>query len=225
MQADPRAGQAVRGYVDSVTTGAIDGWAFEPANPTERVVVELRLDGRTLATTVADRHRPDLVRAGIGDAFHGFRFTLKPGWAERRADLSAVARSMEGAEVPLALFQRGAAPPAPTPVAPQVARALDQLTAGQRALEGRLAELVTRVTTLPVPLGPASEPAEADARIAALEGWVARLDERLAAIQAAAPAPAQPERRGLDTWQVVLMALLAVFGFGALAALALALSL
>jgi hypothetical protein len=224
MQADRRAGPAVRGYVDGVTTAAIDGWAFEPANPTERVVVELRLDGRTLATTVADRHRPDLVRAGIGDAFHGFRFALKPGWAERRGELAAIARSTEGAEVPLPLFQRGAAPPAPAEVAPQVAQALDRLAAHQRALEGQLAELATRVTTLPVPAGPSPEPAGAEARITALETWVARLDERLAAIQAAAPA-ATPEPRGLDTWQVVLLALLAVFGLGALAALALALSL
>jgi hypothetical protein len=220
MGADPRAGQAVRGYVDSVTTAAIDGWAFEPANPTERVVVELRLDGRTLATTVADRHRPDLVRAGIGDAFHGFRFTLRPDWAERRAELAAIAHSADGTEVPLPLFQRGAAPP-PAPVAPGVAKALDQLTAGQRALEGRLAELATRITALPVP---AAEPMEAEARIAALEGWVARLDERLAALQAAAPA-APPQARGLDTWQVVLLALLAVLGLGGLAALALALAL
>lgn len=228
-QDDPRAAPAIRGFVDGLTSSVIDGWAFEPANPTERVVVELRLAGQTVATTVADRHRVDLVRAGIGDAFHGFRFPLKPAWAERRSEIVVVARGVEGGETPLPLFQRGAAQPATTPAAapPQVMKAIDQLVAGQRALEGRIAEIAGRVTTLPVPAPAAVEPLEAEARLSALEVWVARLDERLAAIQAARPAAsaAKPELGGLDTWQVVLLALLAVFGLGALAALALALAL
>lgn len=234
-QSDPRTAPGVRGFVDGVTGNAIDGWAFEPAHPDERVVVELRLDGQTVAATVADRHRTDLIRAGIGDAFHGFRFPLKPGLAERRAELSVVARGMGGGETPLPLFQRGAAaapaPAAPPPAAvpasasPQVTKAIDGLLASQRALEGRLAELSGRVMNLPVPA--TYEPSETEARIAALEGWVARLDERLAMLQPSHPsaAPARTGIGGLDTWQVVLLALLAVFGLGALAALALALSL
>ncbi len=232
---DLRTAPGVRGFVDGVTGTAIDGWAFEPAHPDERVVVELRLDGQTVATAVADRHRTDLIRAGIGDAFHGFRFALKPGLSERRAELAVVARGAEGGETPLPLFQRGAAappPPAPPPAAavpaataPQVTKAIDGLLASQRALEGRLAELSGRVMNLPVPA--TYEPSEAEARIAALEGWVARLDERLAMLQPVQPSSPPPRAGlgGLDTWQVVLLALLAVFGLGALAALALALSL
>jgi hypothetical protein len=229
---DPRSGTAVRGFVDGVTGSAIEGWAFEPGHPTERVVVELRLDGSRVATTVADRHRTDLIRAGIGDAFHGFRFPLKPGLAERRSELAVVAQGVDGDEVTLPLFQRGAAPPTanappPPPPAPAVMKAIDQLVASQRALEGRLAELAGRVTDLPVPVGPPAEATEAEARLGALEVWVARLDDRLAAIQAAHPAT--PAERsgigGLDTWQVVLIALLAVFGLGALAAFALAVAL
>jgi hypothetical protein len=228
-QADTRAAPGIRGFVDGVTGSQIDGWAFEPAHPTERVVVELRLDGQTVATSVADRYRTDLVRAGVGDAFHGFRFPLRPAWAERRAELQVVARGLEGAEAPLPLFQRGA--PAAAPAAapsPQVMKAIEQLVAGQRALEGRLSELALRVPTeplpVPLPVAPVAEPAEAEARLAALEAWVARLDERLAEVQAAQPA-ARPEARGLDTWQTVLLALLVVFSIGALTALALALSL
>jgi hypothetical protein len=53
---------------------------------------------------------------------------------------------------------------------------------------------------------------------------VARLDERLAALQAAAPAEARAAQ-GLDTWQVVLMSLLALVGLGALAGFAMVLAL
>lgn len=227
VQADPRIAPGIRGFVDGLTGNQIDGWAFEPANPTERVVVELRLDGQTVATTVADRHRTDLVRAGIGDAFHGFRFPLKPALAERRGELQVVARGVEGGEMPLPLFQRGA-PPAgqPAPPSPQVSKAIEQLLAGQRALEGRIGELSQRVAapSLPMPVAMA-EPADAEARLAAMESWVARLDERLAQLQAEKREAPKPQAGGLDTWQTVLLALLAVFGIGALAALALALAL
>lgn len=220
----------IRGFVDSVTGNQIDGWAFESAHPTERVVVELRLAGATVATSVADRHRADLIRAGVGDAFHGFRFLLRPAWAERRAELTVVARGMAGGETILPLFRRGApvaeprAEARPAPTNPQVVKAIEQLIAGQRALEARLQELALR----PVPDQAATlgaEPAEAEQRMAALEAWVARLDERLADLQATAAAPRPTGPAGADTWQVVLVALLSLSGLGALTIFALVLAL
>ncbi|NGM19506.1 hypothetical protein G3576_05740 [Roseomonas stagni] len=217
----------IRGFIDGLTGNQIDGWAFEPAHPTERVIVELRLDGQAVATTVADRHRTDLVRAGIGDAFHGFRFPLKPAWAERRSELSVVARGAEGGETPLQLFRRppppearAAAPAVPPPASPQVIKAIEQLVAGQRALEQRLQEVAARAPAEAT----ATMPEDAEQRIAVLEAWVARLDERLAALQAETPAP-RAGRSGPDTWQVVLMALLGLTSFGALTAFALILAL
>lgn len=219
----------MRGFVDGVTGNQIDGWAFEPAHPTERVVVELRLDGETVATSVADRHRTDLVRAGVGDAFHGFRFPLRANWAERRSELAVVARGVEGGEAGLPLFRRGTpAEPRPAPPSPQVVKAIEQLVAGQRAMDQRLAELSSRVQSPPQPApAMAAEPmpmGEAEQRLAVLEAWVARMDERLAALQSAAPA-ARSGAGGLDTWQVVLLALLAITGFGGLTAFALLLAL
>lgn len=233
MSAEPTLALEIRGFVDSVTGTQIDGWAFESAQPTERVVVDLRLDGATVATSVADRHRPDLIRAGIGDAFHGFRFPLRPAWAERRADLLVVARGAEGGEVPLPLFRRGAPNNAatagearPAPPNPQIVKAIEQLIAGQRALEARVQELALRPLPdqgMAAPL--TAEPAEVEQRMAVLEAWVARLDERLASLQASAPAPRAAAAMGLDTWQVVLMALLAVSGIGGLVVFALVLAL
>ncbi len=232
-QAETRTAPDIRGFVDGVTGNQIDGWAFEPAHGGERVVVELRLEGETVATSVADRHRTDLVRAGIGDAFHGFRFLLKPAWAERRADLSVIGRGMEGGEAPLPLFRRGAPQEArPAGPSPQVMKAIEQLVAGQRALEGRIAELAARPPMEVQVPNHATAAAEAslalgdgEQRLAVLEAWVARLDERLASLQAAAPAPSREGRGGMDTWQVVLIALLGVTTFSALAAFALALAL
>ncbi|WP_439597843.1 hypothetical protein [Falsiroseomonas sp.] len=228
--AEALPGPDIRGFVDAVTGNQIDGWAFEPAQPTERVVVELRLDGVAVATSVADRHRTDLIRAGIGDASHGFRFPLKPAWAERRADLSVVARGAEGGEVVLPLFRRGAPAEArldhrAAAPNPQLVKVIEQLVVGQRALESRLQELAQRAADQPLPAPLTAEPAEVEQRMAVLEAWVARLDERLASLQAATPAPRAPGPAGLDTWQVVLIALLALTGLGALAAFALVLAL
>jgi hypothetical protein len=226
-QAETRAAPEIRGFIDGLSGNQIDGWAFEPAHPTERVIVELRLDGQAAATTVADRHRTDLVRAGIGDAFHGFRFALKPDWAERRSDLAVVARGAAGGEALLQLFRRPAAaearapaPSAPPPASPQVIKAIEQLVAGQRALEQRLQDVAARAPAEAA----GAMPEEAEQRIAVLEAWVARLDERLAALQAEAPPP-RAGRAGPDTWQVVLMALLGLTSFGALTAFALILAL
>lgn len=216
----------MRGFIDGLTGALIDGWAFEPAHPTERVVVKLRLDGQTLATTVADRHRADLMRAGIGDAFHGFRFPLKPAWAERRADLVAVARGLDGGEAPLPLFQRGG-PPATT-ANPQMVKAIERLAAGQRALEAQLAALAAQAATPPTqsPDALASAAAEETVqRLALLEAWVARLDEQLALLQQIAAAERVGPPPGIDTWRAVLIALLSVFGLGALATFALVLAL
>jgi len=231
VSAEPLPTPDIRGFVDSVTGNQIDGWAFEPTQPTERVVVELRLDGAAVATSVADRHRADLIRAGIGDAFHGFRFLLRPAWAERRADLMVVARGAAGGEVALPLFRRGAPTAAagearPAPPNPQIVKAIEQLIAGQHALEARMQELALRpAPDQPVAAPLTAEPAEVEQRMAVLEAWVARLDERLASLQAAAPAPRANGPAGLDTWQVVLMALLGVTGLGALTVFALVLAL
>jgi len=233
VSAEPLPTPDIRGFVDSVTGNQIDGWAFEPTQPTERVVVELRLDGAVVATSVADRHRADLIRAGIGDAFHGFRFLLRPAWAERRADLVVMARGAAGGEVVLPLFRRGAPAAAagpsdgrPAPNHPQIVKAIEQLISGQRALESRVQELAQRpAPDQPMAAPLTAEPAEVEQRMAVLEAWVARLDERLAGLQAAAPAPRASGPAGLDTWQVVLMALLGATGLGALTVFALVLAL
>ena len=229
-QAAPAAAAAgMRGFVDGLSGAQIDGWAFEPANPTERVVVELRLDGQTLATTVADRHRADLVRAGIGDAFHGFRFPLKPAWAERRADLVAMARGVEGGEAPLPLFQRGGPPT--TTASPQMVKAIERLMESQRDLELRLGALANQVAAQPAPAPvyteapPTVQAEEAEQRLAVLEAWVARLEDRIGTLADAIPPQPGTARAGLDTWQVVLIALLAVFSLGTLAIFALVLAL
>ena len=71
------------GSLDRAGCDRIEGWAWDPRHPDERIAVDL-YDGKTLLTTVtADRLRQDLVRSKKGDGVHGFVFntpaSLKDG--------------------------------------------------------------------------------------------------------------------------------------------------
>jgi hypothetical protein len=56
-----------------------DGWLQCPDWPGASPVVKLRADGRLLAAASADRPRPDLAAAGIGDGRHAFRLEIDAG--------------------------------------------------------------------------------------------------------------------------------------------------
>lgn len=71
------------GYVDELSFQTIHGWAWDPTQPDEHVIVEI-LDGdRVVLELTADMFRADLQQAGIGNGCHAFLVnapaTLFPG--------------------------------------------------------------------------------------------------------------------------------------------------
>jgi hypothetical protein len=64
------------GFIDFVSRGKILGWAFDPSTPDSNLVVELFVAGSQRRITVADDHRSDLQKLGIGKGDHGFAFQL-----------------------------------------------------------------------------------------------------------------------------------------------------
>ena len=65
----------LRGAVDEATAAGVSGWALNEAAPQERVVLQLYIDGRFIAHTVADKARPDVLAAGRAkDELCGFVF-------------------------------------------------------------------------------------------------------------------------------------------------------
>lgn len=71
-----------------VTNDGISGWAVNNAAPWERVEVQLFIDGKFVATAVANEPRPDVFAAGWSkDQWHGYRFPVTsyfPGSHEGR---------------------------------------------------------------------------------------------------------------------------------------------
>ncbi len=75
-QGGTKLGPSLRCAVDAAAWNGISGWIWNPRVPAERVTLEL-LDGETvLAAVVADRSRPDLAKAGMGDGRYGFWIPL-----------------------------------------------------------------------------------------------------------------------------------------------------
>ena len=78
-----------RGTLDTADAAGVSGWALNEAAPAERVEVQLYIDGRFVAHTVADQPRPDVLAAGrAADELCGFvfagPFTLDAGPHEAR---------------------------------------------------------------------------------------------------------------------------------------------
>jgi hypothetical protein len=188
----PRPG--IQALIDNATADRLYGWAWNPAEPEQRLTVELRLSDATVAATTADLARPDLADNGIGDGCHAFEFPLRPEWVERRGELSAVVRSEGGAEVPVAVRIRR---PDDAQAATRLQRAVEGLAAQQAALRQEIAARPDAAATV-------------GDRLDQLELWVARLDARLGE---AAGGAAQPRNGagagGLDPWQAALIAVLA----------------
>lgn len=71
--------RAYIGYVDSIGGHAILGWAYNSANPGERVALRILCDNRVIGELNASEYRTDLEKAGIGDGCHAFAFPVDPG--------------------------------------------------------------------------------------------------------------------------------------------------
>jgi len=67
-----------RGWGEAVQQSRmISGWAVSSADPWRRVEVQLFIDGRFVATQVANQSRPDVAAAGWSrDEWHGYNFVV-----------------------------------------------------------------------------------------------------------------------------------------------------
>jgi hypothetical protein len=79
---------ALVGFVESIGSDAVEGWAADSANYEEYVQISVILRGIEIAHVVANRFRPDLKIGGIGSGEHAFQAKL-PGNL-RAADLAAI---------------------------------------------------------------------------------------------------------------------------------------
>ena len=60
------------GYADPTDAPRAEGWVVDLARPRQRAKVELRVEGRVVATATADRMRADVAALGLSDGKSGF---------------------------------------------------------------------------------------------------------------------------------------------------------
>ncbi len=75
-QVEGQSNEPATGHVDAASWGQIVGWAYDPANPTNPINVEVVIDGGTITQTFsADMERDDLTGV-IGSPDHGFQYYM-----------------------------------------------------------------------------------------------------------------------------------------------------
>ena len=85
--------------------GRLSGWAVNDAAPWERVEVQLFIDGKFVATAVADEPRPDVFAAGWSkDQWHGYAFPVSTDFGSHELRVYALHDSGNGARKSLQLL-------------------------------------------------------------------------------------------------------------------------
>ena len=65
------------GWAEATNSQTIAGWAVNNASPSQRVEVQLFIDGTFHGVQVAQLSRPDVVKAGWAkDEWHGYSFSV-----------------------------------------------------------------------------------------------------------------------------------------------------
>ncbi|MBD8496250.1 glycosyltransferase [Pseudomonas syringae] len=73
------------GAITGLYGDVLQGWALDNTQPDQRLVVDICVDGASVALVRAEQFQPD---ATIGDEFHGFSVQLKPHWLENARQIS-----------------------------------------------------------------------------------------------------------------------------------------
>jgi len=99
------------GFVDPGTAPRAEGWAVDLANPRARVPVELRINGHTVATAVADKMRGDVKDLGLSDGRSGFVIPFPRGTPHDRDLRVEVVIAGAGLSLCRSPYVKPAAPP------------------------------------------------------------------------------------------------------------------
>ena len=89
----------LRSFLDEVSRRRVAGWAQDDAQPDAPLSLLILVNDVLAARVLANRHRPDLAAAGIGDGRHGFRFDLSAGLSPSERHVIRVCREADGSDL------------------------------------------------------------------------------------------------------------------------------
>lgn len=158
-----------------VTGQRVSGWVWDPTRPELRLNVEVRCDGRTVASIKAEKLREDLRDVGMGDGRYGFALKLDeeiPGNESHR--IEGVARERPGSPEILLVNRSGKCPPRGAPSHPGMPPWLAELTQLCREME----QVSKRLAQARIP----TDSGKAGKETAELEGTLRQLEGRMSTI-------------------------------------------
>jgi hypothetical protein len=97
--AEPMGFGTVRAWLDRCDGTRVAGWAQDKADPDATVCLDIVVDGRIVAMTVAALYRADIAAAGVGDGRHGFDLGLATPLAPGAPHVVEVRRSVDDAVI------------------------------------------------------------------------------------------------------------------------------
>jgi hypothetical protein len=69
----------LRGNIDVIDVDRIEGWAQNPEHPEAPICLDIFAGGQSIGRALANRHREDLRKAGLGSGRHSFVFVPETG--------------------------------------------------------------------------------------------------------------------------------------------------
>ena len=107
---------SIRGAITGLYGDVLQGWALDEARPDDRLVIEVLIDGASVALVRADQFEPN---AACGDQFHGFGIQLRKSWLEKARRISATVAN-QGVELEGEVDLPARPSKDPAPIASQV---------------------------------------------------------------------------------------------------------
>jgi GT2 family glycosyltransferase len=84
------------GHVDHLDVDGIAGWLVDKGDCSNRLTVEVVIDGQCLVSGLAQLFRPDLKDLGLSDGYSGFRFVFPPECYDNKKHKVAVREAVSG---------------------------------------------------------------------------------------------------------------------------------
>lgn len=208
------------GYIDAIEGGRVYGWALDPSDKSHRISVTLFHGAQELDVVLADRFREDLVSYGDGTGKHAFVFNLdKDLWNRPAAEFHA---HFTGTSVPLLRGQRATdllddQPPIEItqsetmPIPPDLVHMVARIEQLERAFVGVLrlvhpnSDWIAEMAKTTDRIDRRYEETKRD--MAALEGFVARMERTL---KEAVAVDEQPAKQSMKTQWIVFASLVVV---------------
>jgi glycosyltransferase involved in cell wall biosynthesis len=89
----------LRGFLEAADRNHVEGWAWDAEKPDQPVTLRVVVNGAVVTRGLANRHRPDLETANIGDGRHAFQIRIPGGLSPLSRQVIRVLSDSDGREI------------------------------------------------------------------------------------------------------------------------------